>query len=167
MSAHWHHPTSARQARSAYIAVRSESHCSVTVMKSKYPRKIDLTYQCVLIRLWSLLRDLATNELSGTIPPLLGNLTQLSTLYAHHRGVVLENIYNSAGRSHPIDFTEACGLISCLRSLQYNALTGPIPPELGNLIQLQGGCAIAILVVAEYMMIDIQLISLLIIVCSH
>ena len=69
--------------------------------------------------------DLEGNGLSGPIPPELGNLTSLRTLFLTRNGL-----------SGPIP-PEIGSLTSLLGlSLQSNDLSGPIPPELGNLTSL-------------------------------
>ena len=70
--------------------------------------------------------DLVGNEVSGPIPPELGNLASLQSL--HLGGNLL---------SGPIP--PELGNLANLQSLDlvYNRLSGPIPPELGNLANLQ------------------------------
>lgn len=70
--------------------------------------------------------DLLANRLMGTIPPALGNLTNLQYLYL---------FYNQLTGSIP----PALGNLASLESLALfgNQLTGEIPAELGNLANLQ------------------------------
>ena len=68
---------------------------------------------------------LSLNELSGTIPPELGNLTNLEGLY------LWENELNG---SIPSELGKLTNLV-WLR-LSHNELTGTIPPELGRLTNL-------------------------------
>jgi hypothetical protein len=70
--------------------------------------------------------DLSTNQLTGAIPPKLGQLNQLT---------VLDLSYNKLTGEIPSE-------LGLLRELKYlylhrNKLTGPIPGELGQLNQLQ------------------------------
>ena len=88
------------------------------------------------------LRTFHLNQLTGTIPPELGNLTQLSTLYAYYRIVVVWSIYL---------ISDACIFAfnrwmftlrplspsPSLRYLSSNELTGTLPTQLGNLMQMQ------------------------------
>jgi hypothetical protein len=68
---------------------------------------------------------LVGNQLSGSIPPQLGNLSDLSGLYLR---------YNQLSGSIPSEL----GNLSNLHELylDYNQLSGSIPPELGNLSNL-------------------------------
>ena len=80
---------------------------------------------------WTILGDLVTslwlqdNNLNGTLPPELGNLTGLENLYLHTNQLT--------GQIPP-----ALGNLPDLRELHLynNQLTGQIPPELGNLPSL-------------------------------
>ena len=67
--------------------------------------------------------DLADNNLIGTLPAELGDLTGLTHLYLSH---------NSIGGSIP----STLGNLTALREIHMsnNQLTGPIPAEIGNLI---------------------------------
>jgi hypothetical protein len=69
---------------------------------------------------------LKSNNLTGTIPPEIGNLTNLQDLWLE---------VNQLTGSIPAEL----GNLTNLQDLQlsYNQLTGSIPPELGNLINLQ------------------------------
>ncbi|MEN8216335.1 MAG: leucine-rich repeat domain-containing protein [Pseudomonadota bacterium] len=69
---------------------------------------------------------LSYNSLTRSIPPELGNLSNLTSLYLS---------FNSLTDSIPSEL----GNLSNLRllSLQHNDLTGSIPPELGNLVNLE------------------------------
>lgn len=69
--------------------------------------------------------DLYSNSLTGPIPPRLGNLSNLSTL---------EISYNRLAGPIPSELGNLSNL-STLRIVS-NRLTGPIPPELGNLTGL-------------------------------
>ena len=68
---------------------------------------------------------LALNGLSGSLPPEIGDLTQLSALHLH---------YNELSGSIPPEMGSLTELIG-LR-LHFNNLSGSIPPELGNLDNL-------------------------------
>ena len=75
---------------------------------------------------------LARNNLNGTLPYQLGNLTNLTTLYIyHHDGPPVGSVTGSI----PASLGNLTGL-TILR-LDGNRLTGEIPPELGNLSNLQ------------------------------
>ena len=69
--------------------------------------------------------DLNNNQLTGPIPPELGNLTMLRSL----------NLFYNRLTAIPPEL----GNLANLEELQLsgNQLTGPIPPELGNLAKLQ------------------------------
>ena len=71
--------------------------------------------------------DLSTNELTGTIPPELGQLSSLRLLWLHNNALM--------GPTPP-----ELGQLSNLTQLWLfdNALTGLIPPELGQLSSLTG-----------------------------
>ena len=69
--------------------------------------------------------NMGGNALSGSIPAELGNLTNLEELYLHS---------NSLGGSIPPEFGNLVNLMQ-LR-LNNNSLSGSIPPELGNLTNL-------------------------------
>ena len=69
--------------------------------------------------------DLSENDLSGPIPPELGNATSLTTL---------DLGYNNLFGPIPREIGNLPGLRRLF--LIYNDLTGPIPPELGNLASL-------------------------------
>ncbi|MFW2390532.1 MAG: DUF4215 domain-containing protein [Polyangiales bacterium] len=69
--------------------------------------------------------DPSANQLTGPIPPELGNLSNLSALYLSG---------NQLTGSIPAELGDLFDLTAaCLHS---NELTGPIPPELGNLSNL-------------------------------
>ncbi len=70
--------------------------------------------------------DLRANQLSGSIPPEMGNLTQLTRLALSQ---------NQLSGSIPPQLGNLSQLISLY--LFDNQLTGNIPPELGNLAQLE------------------------------
>ena len=69
---------------------------------------------------------LSDNSLTGPLPPEIGNLSQLQGLYLYK---------NSLTGSIPSEL----GKLSELQELQLfgNSLTGPLPAEIGNLSQLQ------------------------------
>ncbi len=69
--------------------------------------------------------QLESNNLSGTIPPELGNLSQLTRLFL-------------SGNSLSGSIPKELGNLSQLETigLYNNPIDGPIPPELGNLSQL-------------------------------
>ncbi len=93
--------------------------------------------------------DLAGNDLTGRIPPEIGDLTRLSQLQLKHNGLtgrippeignlklLVDLDLSSNGLVGPIppelgDLTRLTRLY-----LHSNDLTGPIPPELGNLTSL-------------------------------
>ena len=69
---------------------------------------------------------LYSNELSGEIPPEIGHLPELQRLGLSS---------NDLGGSIPPELGQLTELITLW--LQYNDLSGPIPPELGNLASLE------------------------------
>ena len=71
------------------------------------------------------LMDLIFNQLSGPIPPEIGNLTRLDTLWLSG---------NQLSGSIPSELGSLSNLFSL--DLSFNQLSGPIPPELGQLSQL-------------------------------
>ena len=70
--------------------------------------------------------DLTSNQLNGSLPPELANLTNLRYLYLRS---------NQLSGSIPIELGNLTSLESL--SLYSNQLSGSIPPELGNLAALQ------------------------------
>jgi Leucine-rich repeat (LRR) protein len=70
--------------------------------------------------------DLTDNNLTGSLPAELGDLTGLALLYLSH---------NSIGGAIPSTF----GDLTALREIHMsvNQLTGPIPVEIGNLVRLE------------------------------
>ncbi|WP_419552385.1 cell wall-binding repeat-containing protein [Candidatus Poriferisodalis sp.] len=74
-----------------------------------------------LDKLW-----LSDNELTGSIPPELGNLTNLDTLLLYD---------NELSGSIPVELGNLTNLTELL--LPGNRLSGSIPPELGNLTHLE------------------------------
>ena len=78
-----------------------------------------------LAKLWDL--SLYTNALTGPIPPALGNLANLEWLYLSH---------NDLTGPIPPELGDLAKLERL--SLHDNDLTGAIPPELGNLANLGG-----------------------------
>ena len=70
--------------------------------------------------------DLHTNDLSGHIPPELGNLSQLIGLYLDDNQLI---------GAIPPELGKLVKLIDLF--LEENELTGTIPPELGNLASLE------------------------------
>ncbi|MGE5342021.1 MAG: fibronectin type III domain-containing protein [Candidatus Omnitrophota bacterium] len=83
--------------------------------------------QCNLYNNKVLNINLEQNNLTGTLPPELGNLSNLENLWL-----------NSNQLAGPIP--PELGSLSKLQwvNLDFNQLTGSIPPELGNLSELQG-----------------------------
>ena len=71
--------------------------------------------------------DLFGQELTGSIPPEIGNLTNLTLLYLRD---------NQLSGSIPPEIGNLTNLTSL--SLMINQLTGSIPPEIGNLTNLTG-----------------------------
>ena len=78
---------------------------------------------------------LTHNNLSGRVPPEVGNLTELERLNLDSYDVLGRAYNNLAGPIPP-----ELGNLARLRvlNLHRNDLTGPIPPELGNLANLMG-----------------------------
>ena len=70
--------------------------------------------------------DLSDNNLVGSLPAELGDLTGLALLYLSH---------NTIGGAIPSTF----GDLTALREIHmsFNQLTGPIPLEIGNLVRLE------------------------------
>ena len=68
---------------------------------------------------------LAYNNLSGTIPPELSNLTALTNLYLS---------WNQLSRTIPPELSNLTALTNL--NLGWNQLSGTVPPELGNLANL-------------------------------
>jgi len=54
---------------------------------------VSMTHMILFLHCRSLRNLAANDQLTGTIPPQLGNLIQLTYLYAQIRLVFLENIY--------------------------------------------------------------------------
>lgn len=70
--------------------------------------------------------SLSANNLSGSIPPEIGNLTHLKELYLFN---------NKLAGSLP---NQICNLTALLRlNLANNQFSGPIPENIGNLSQLE------------------------------
>ena len=102
------------------------------------------------------LRYLFSNQLSGTIPPQLGNLTKLTSLYAQSRialpltlCIIYDLILIAYYKYYNLRFEtfviicsyvhlQLCSLRHCrsLRAIDFNQLNGTIPPQLGNLTTL-------------------------------
>ncbi len=80
----------------------------------------------VLSEGWLVELDLPENNLTGQLPPELGNLTQLQALDLY---------YNSLIGTIPPELGNLMQLLEL--DLDGNILAGTIPPELGNLTQLQ------------------------------
>ena len=128
-----------------------------------------MTIVCINCSHWVIvalfLRNLASNQLSGTIPPQLGSLTNLTWLYtqnhiAPHWHCVLSPIWHITYIISNLTlfykiwfdpFVIYTMWISCIfhcshcfivalsdRSLNQNHLTDTIPPQLGSLTQLEG-----------------------------
>jgi len=70
--------------------------------------------------------SLSSNQLSGSIPPEIGNLTALTRLYLS---------FNRLSGSIPPEIGNLTALTGI--ELYFNQLTGPIPPEIGNLTALE------------------------------
>ncbi|OQA18970.1 MAG: Internalin-A precursor [Chloroflexi bacterium ADurb.Bin360] len=71
--------------------------------------------------------NLSDNQLSGAIPPQIGNLTALQDLELH---------YNRLSGAIPSQIGNLTALTNLY--LHSNQLSGAIPPEIGNLTALQG-----------------------------
>jgi len=103
-------------------------------------RRIVFLENIVSIFIWfQLIRDLFSNQLSGTIPPQLGNLTKLTELYDQHRIIHLDDFLYLLNRFRSwslCNFIASMSLSLSLRYLDFNQLTGTIPPQLANLTQL-------------------------------
>ena len=69
--------------------------------------------------------NLSNNQLTGRIPSSMGNLTQLKSFSLDHNQL-RDTIPASLGNLHKVGYF----------NLAVNALTGNIPPELGNLLQV-------------------------------
>ncbi|MDF1550818.1 MAG: immunoglobulin domain-containing protein [Bacteroidales bacterium] len=70
---------------------------------------------------------LEQNTLSGTIPSEIGNLTQLTRIYLN---------YNNLSGNIPIEIGNLANSLQYLQ-LKNNQLSGPIPSQIGNLINLK------------------------------
>jgi Leucine-rich repeat (LRR) protein len=70
--------------------------------------------------------NLYDNQISGIIPPEIGDLTSITTLYLYN---------NQIGGTIPPEIGEMTGLKTLV--LSGNQLTGPIPAEIGNLSALE------------------------------
>ena len=69
--------------------------------------------------------NLSDNQITGEIPPEIGNLTNLTHLYLHS---------NSLTGSIPPEIGNLTNLTDL--SLSFNSFMGSIPPEIGNLTNL-------------------------------
>jgi len=80
------------------------------------------------------LRDLSSNQLTGTVPPELGNLAHLDSLYGPEFHC-LANVYYPSSTDFIINNCFVFAFIDCrsLSDLNKNQLNGTIPPELGRL----------------------------------
>src|ERR1043166_4024630 len=89
------------------------------------------------------------NNLRGTIPPQVAQLTDLETLYVQNNqltGVIPKEVgalkklerLGADGNQLPGPLPKELGDLVALEELglSYNAITGPIPPELGHLTNL-------------------------------
>jgi len=122
-SAQWHHPSSTWQPFEALLCVPLESHRSPALSINRlHSHSLRMLIHIALIR-W-----LFANQLSGTIPPQLGNLTMLSSLYIES----LYSVSNCLNRCVSQSF-----IIAISRIFWSNRLNGTIPPELSNLTELQ------------------------------
>ena len=74
------------------------------------------------------------NQLSGTIPPALGDLANLQVLYLHNNKLSGPIPAGTDGMSNPTGLARLTSLTHL--SLHNNQLSGPIPPALGNLTSL-------------------------------
>ena len=94
--------------------------------------------------------DLADNDLSGAIPPEIGNLTSLEELSLHRNNLSgaippeignLTNLKNLRLDGNNLSGTipQELGKLTNLKGLNLyrNSLSGAIPPEIGNLTNLQ------------------------------
>jgi len=120
-------PSLAGQPRSTATTVRSTiiiiSYQSSWVSQSLFV----LNRRSLLL---SLNRSLHGNQLTGTIPRQLSNLTLLSELYSHTRIVLVDPC--------SINFTPNLCVLSfrSFRDLSWNQLTGTIPTQLSSLKKL-------------------------------
>ena len=95
--------------------------------------------------------DLSENNLTGSIPPELGNLASLDLLYLYGNGLTgpippelahlteltsLDLADNELSGSFPAELGQLASLTEF--NLAVNDLTGEIPPEIGNLTSLTG-----------------------------
>jgi len=139
-SAHWHRPSSTRQPLSAVSLVRSESHRLIfdnVFPLIVHPFWILLTMPCIKSRYSCSLRQLSSNQLTGTIPPRLGNLTQLQVLYDEIRIVLV--IFAMTHISYVTLNHWLFSLAYCCspRALGWNQITGSIPRQLGDIPKLR------------------------------
>jgi len=80
-------------------------------------------------------RALDSNQLTGTIPPQLGNLTQLINLYYRIRFPTFPITTISDLQLIPLSIDVYCNwlIVVVARDLSVNQLINTVPPELGNL----------------------------------
>ena len=125
------------------------------------------------------LRSLTSNQLSGTIPPQLGNLMNLHLLYPQNRIVlqwhcIITDVTLYITSDLCINYLRSLSLHHCrsLRYLDTNDLTGTIPPQLGNLTMLTRLYAQNLrppltLVISDLTLFAFFLVSDFIIVCEY
>jgi len=115
--------------------VRSESHRSLDLYC--YPPSCTFSLKIIFSSHCHSARSFLLNQLTGTIPPQLGNLTRVSSLYAQNWFIMRDDMHL---QRNSLPNCYCCDLILSrysIRSLSANQLTGTIPPQLSNIPTLE------------------------------